>query len=68
MVLELPMKLDARKTSKGKDFQALNQIGSRFGGEQIGTDDKGNRVMANISIYLKPAQEASRSTSSYKIS
>ena len=59
LVLELPMTLESKVTKKGNTFHQLANIGSQFGGSQIGTDHEGNRIMAKVSIYRKPAEEHS---------
>ncbi len=71
LTLILPMKLDKRVTEKNgvkKTFESLAGIGSKFGGVQIGMDNDGNRIMANVSIYRKPLKTDTPATqSAYKI-
>ena len=68
LVLELPMHLETKTTKKGTVFNQLANIGSQFGGVQIGTDANGNRIMAKISIYKKvPASAETSTNTSFKI-
>ena len=66
LVLNLPMALEPVPIKKGKNagkmFQKLAEIGSSFGGDCIGTDAKGNRIMAKVSIYLKSPEETQSTT------
>lgn len=70
--ISMPLVLDVIKSDIKKDgevtgtktYEQLAQLGSRFGGVEIGIDHEGRRIMANISIYRKPVgvAQASRNT------
>ncbi len=57
LVRELDMNEQIVKTKKGKEFHSLANIGNAYGGSQVGTDHEGNRIMAKVSVYKKPATD-----------
>jgi len=61
LCLELVMQETVSTSKKGNKFHSLANIGSAFGGSQIGVDNDGNRIMAKVSIYKKPANEVQTS-------
>lgn len=67
LIVKLPMRLTKTKTKKGKEFLGLAQIGSAFGGDCIGTDDKGRQVMLKTSVYLKEPSANTSSKSMFSI-
>ena len=67
LVLTCKMAFNKVITKKGTEFLSLGSMGNAFGGEEIGRDDKGNRIMVKGAIYLKPANNTVSSKSSISV-
>lgn len=58
LIIGIPMALHPTVSRKsGKTFNGVAQIGSAFGGETIGFDDKGREVKLKVSVWLKDPTE-----------
>lgn len=67
ITITVPMKLVKTVSQKGNPYWGLANIGTKFGGEQVGVDSDGNRVMVNLSVYLKPIDAVNAPKSIFKI-